>query len=66
MRTIAYVDGFNLYFGALRRTPHRWLDLKQLVELHLKPHHQILGIKYFSAKLNPRPKGSDVNPALIC
>lgn len=59
MRTIAYVDGFNLYFGALRRTPHRWLDLKRLVELHLKPHHQIVGIKYFSAKLNPRPNDPD-------
>ncbi len=59
MRTIDYVDGFNLYFGALRRTPHRWLDLKRLVELHLKPHHQIAGIKYFSAKLNPRPNDPD-------
>ena len=32
MRTIAYVDGFNLYFGALRKTPHRWLDLQRLIE----------------------------------
>lgn len=59
MRTIAYVDGFNLYFGAIRRTPHRWLNLQRLMELHLKPHHQIVGIKYFTAKLNPRPNDPD-------
>lgn len=26
-RTNVYVDGFNLYFGCLKDTPHRWLDL---------------------------------------
>ena len=59
MRTIAYVDGFNLYFGALRKTPHRWLNLQRLVELHLMPHNQLVGIKYFTAKLNPRPNDPD-------
>lgn len=59
MRTIAYVDGFNLYFGSLRRTPYRWLNLQRLIELHLKPHHQIAGIKYFAAKLHPRPNDPD-------
>ena len=24
-RTHVYVDGFNLYFGALRGTPYKWL-----------------------------------------
>ena len=59
MRTIAYVDGFNLYFGALRKTPHRWLNLQRLVELHLMPHNQLIGIKYFTAKLNSRPNDPD-------
>lgn len=62
MRTIAYVDGFNLYFGALRRTPHRWLNLQRLLELHLKPHNQIVSIKYCTAKLNLRPNDPDVPP----
>ena len=53
MRTIAYVDGFNLYFGALRKTPHRWLNLQRLIALHLMPHNHLVGIKYFTAKLNP-------------
>ena len=59
MRTIAYVDGFNLYFGALRHTPHRWIDLQRLVKLHLMPRNQLIGIKYFAAKLHPRPKDPD-------
>ena len=24
IRTIAYVDGFNLYYGSLKNTPHKW------------------------------------------
>lgn len=59
MRTIAYVDGFNLYFGALRKTPYRWLNLQRLLELHLKPLNQLIGIKYFTARLNPRPNDPD-------
>lgn len=59
MRTIAYVDGFNLYFGALRKTPHRWLNLQRLIELHSMPHNRLIGIKYFTAKLNPRPNDPD-------
>ena len=31
MRTCVYVDGFNLYYGALKRTPYKWLDLAALM-----------------------------------
>ena len=27
MRTFVYVDGFNLYYGALKRSSWKWLDL---------------------------------------
>jgi hypothetical protein len=30
LRTIVYVDGFNLYFGALRKTKYLWLNLETL------------------------------------
>ena len=33
----------------------RWLDLGALCARLLKPHHQITGIKYFTAKVQPRP-----------
>ena len=49
MRTFVYVDGFNLYYGALKGTPFRWLDLVALLEKVLQPHHDILKVKYFTA-----------------
>jgi hypothetical protein len=30
MRTNIYVDGFNLYFGALKGTPYKWLNIHAL------------------------------------
>ena len=30
LRTIVYVDAFNLYYGSLRKTPYKWLDLLAL------------------------------------
>ena len=27
---IVYVDGFNPYYGSLKRTPYKWLDLGRL------------------------------------
>jgi uncharacterized LabA/DUF88 family protein len=59
MRTIVYVDGFNLYFGSLRNRPCRWLNIEQAIRLHLAPTHRIEAIKYYSAKLNPRPSDPD-------
>jgi very-short-patch-repair endonuclease len=29
MKTIVYIDGFNLYYGAVRKTPYRWLNSNQ-------------------------------------
>jgi uncharacterized LabA/DUF88 family protein len=55
MRTYAYVDGFNLYFGALRRTRYRWLNLQRLCELMLAAHNRTV--------LKTEEKGSDVNLA---
>ena len=30
MKTNFYIDGFNLYYGVLKRTPNKWLDLSNL------------------------------------
>ncbi len=54
MRTIVYVDGFNLYYGALKGTAYKWLDLKALFSSIL-PGHYILKIKYFTARVSARP-----------
>ena len=55
MRTYAYIDGFNLYYGALKGTPHKWLDLKALLQAVLGSTHQILKIKYYTARISARP-----------
>ena len=31
-RTIVYVDGFNFYYGEVRGTPWKWLDLAALFQ----------------------------------
>lgn len=54
MKTHVYVDGFNLYYGAVRRTPYKWLDIRRLCEL-LLPKHHIARIKYFTARVSGRP-----------
>jgi uncharacterized LabA/DUF88 family protein len=53
MRTNIYIDGFNLYYGCLKGTPYRWLDLRALCQ-RLLPSHQIHRIRYFTAKLTAR------------
>lgn len=52
-RVIAYVDGFNLYFGlkdsGLRK--YYWLNIQQMVEKHLKPHQKLILTRYFTARV---------------
>ena len=57
MLTNFYIDGFNLYYRALRNTPFRWLDLRKLAEM-LFPNDDIRRICYFTALLNERPDNS--------
>ena len=54
MKTNLYIDGFNLYYGALRGSPYRWLDLAQMCRL-LLPAHDIHRLRYFTALVTPRP-----------
>jgi uncharacterized LabA/DUF88 family protein len=56
--TNIYIDGFNLYYGALRRTPYRWLNLETLCRL-LLPKNTINQIKYFTALVAARPNDPD-------
>ena len=53
--TNVYIDGFNLYYLALRGTPFRWLDFGKLASL-LLPQHDIGRIRYFTAKVVNRSK----------
>lgn len=53
-----YIDGFNLYYGAVRGTPFKWLNVARMCQL-LLPDDQIVNIKYFTAMVNPRPRDPD-------
>jgi len=56
MRTNIYIDGFNLYFGCLKKTQYRWLNVHRLCELLLSEKNQINRIKYFTAPVSGRPE----------
>ena len=54
MRTRVYVDGYNLYYACLRRSPHKWLNILHLVQSQL-PKNQIDKVRYFTARVSARP-----------
>ena len=54
MITNLYIDGFNLYYRALKDTRFRWLDLRKLAET-LFPQDEINRVCYFTARLDVRP-----------
>jgi uncharacterized LabA/DUF88 family protein len=60
MRTQVYVDGFNLYYGSLKGTPYKWLDISRMAEL-LFPQAQITKIKYFTAPVKVRQNDIDTD-----
>jgi hypothetical protein len=53
-RTIVYIDGFNLYYRALRGTAHKWLDVAAMSAAALPSHCQIERINYYTAHVSGR------------
>ncbi|MDW7547477.1 NYN domain-containing protein [Pseudoalteromonas peptidolytica] len=58
MKTRIYIDGYNLYYGCLKRTPYKWLDLYRLFHSYILPSsshsrhsYSDLSIKYFTADI---------------
>lgn len=52
-RSGLYVDGLNFYYGALRGTSFKWLNLERFANL-LLPHDQVVIIRYFTARVMAR------------
>ena len=50
-RTIVYIDGSNLYYGLLRDSTDKWLDLMLFVKSLLRDDHEIAMIKYFASRV---------------
>lgn len=59
-RVVAYVDGFNLYFGLKAKgwKKHYWLDLNGLATSLLKPGQTLAGVHYFTSRI--RANGRNV------
>lgn len=53
MRTAIYVDGFNLYYGAVKNTNYKWLDPKLLCQNILQSHHNIVSVVFCTARIKP-------------
>jgi len=54
MRVRVYVDGFNLYYRALKHSPYKWLNVLQLARDLLAPDDTIDAVRYFTARVSPR------------
>ncbi len=57
-RVIAYIDGFNLYFGMKENNWNDvlWLDVKQLASGLLKPGQVLVDTKYFTSRVRNNPQ----------
>jgi hypothetical protein len=48
-KTIVYIDGYNLYYGLLKGTAYKWLDLLAFARQLLPDDHEVIAVKYLSS-----------------
>lgn len=57
MRTIVYIDGYNLFYGCLKHSDDKWLDLVQLFTaiIHAQnPDSSLSEVKFFTADIRAK------------
>lgn len=63
MRTIVYIDGYNLYYGLLRKSKLKWLDLFTLFNEHvLDERAQLVEVRYYTAPVLGRMSDDPESP----
>lgn len=63
MRTVVYVDGYNLYYGLLRKTTLKWLDLYALFRDHvLDPNANLVQVRYYTSPVLGRMSDNPDSP----
>lgn len=63
MKTVVYVDGYNLYYGLLRKSKLKWLDLFTLFQDHvLNQDAQVDEIRYYTAPVLGRMCDDQASP----
>jgi hypothetical protein len=57
-RVIAYIDGFNLYFGLKSQNwqKYYWLNVHGMAESLLKPDQELVCTKYFTSHVTGNPQ----------
>jgi uncharacterized LabA/DUF88 family protein len=58
VKTILYIDGFNLFYSAVKGSSVRWLNPVALIQRAF-PNNQIIGTKFFTAKVGAMPGNPD-------
>ena len=57
MKTTIYIDGYNLYYGALNKSAYKWLDVVKLFS-HIchenNPKNEIVDIKFFTSPVRTK------------
>lgn len=60
MKVYVYIDGFNLYYRALRKNPQsKWLNVSLAAQALLSADDKIELIRYFTADVSPRAGDPD-------
>lgn len=54
-RTNVYIDGYNLFYGLLKGTVWKWLDLLAFTKALLRDDHEILAVNYFTSRVKHNP-----------
>jgi uncharacterized LabA/DUF88 family protein len=57
-KVIAYIDGFNLYFGLKAKDWKRfyWLDIPKMIHYLLRRDQELVRAKYFTARITHSPE----------
>ena len=61
-----YIDGFNLYYGCLKGTLYRWLDLASFSRALVPNRYVVKEIKYYTARVVPRPHDAGATTRQDC
>jgi len=59
LKVAVYIDGFNLYYRALKGTQHKWLNPQSLAERLIRPDDRIVRLRYFTARIAARASDPD-------
>lgn len=63
MKTVVYIDGYNLYYGLLRRTQYKWLDIFALFQNHvLDSTSEVTEVRYYTAPVLGRMSDDSESP----